>query len=68
MLSDDPDVKAEIMKGMVSDAVVFHASPDDKAANALFMDLGNYIKLVRRYEPPKVNNPQGEIGHAMICP
>jgi hypothetical protein len=53
--STDPDEIAEATLGMIPDAIVFHAARDDKAANVLFDNLSNRIKLVRRYDLPKVN-------------
>jgi hypothetical protein len=51
----DPDETEATMRGMVSDAIVFHAARDDKAANTLAMNLGNRIKLVRSYDLPKTD-------------
>ncbi len=52
----DPNVETETMNGMVPDKVVFHAASDDKAADQLFVFLGNQIQLKRSYQlPPKPN-------------
>lgn len=49
-----PDVEILTMTGMVPDMVVFHAPRDDNAANQLFSNLGNQIRLKRSYQlPPK---------------
>ena len=68
MLGDmDPDETAATMRGMIPDAIVFHAARDDKAANELFMRLSNQIKLVRSYELPSVNyqTPAGGYVHTV---
>src|SRR5580658_10417637 len=46
----DPDEKTRALKGMIPDAIVFHANRDDKAALQLFDNLGNEIHLVRSYD------------------
>ena len=48
----NPDLLNETMKGIVPDAIVFHAAKDDTAANQLFSRLSNLIKLVRSYQLP----------------
>lgn len=48
----DPDYRKEALEGMVPEAIVFHAARDDKAANELFVRLGNLIQLRRSYELP----------------
>ena len=37
---------------MVPDLIVFHAARDDRAAEQLFIGLGNQIQLKRSYEIP----------------
>jgi hypothetical protein len=48
----NPELEKHAMDGMIPDAIVFHATPDDKAANQLFINLGNQIRLVRSYQLP----------------
>ena len=48
----NPELEIEATDGMVPDAIVFHADKDDKAAEQLFINLGNQIKLIRSYKPP----------------
>jgi hypothetical protein len=51
----NPDVENETMTGMVADMVVFHAARDDNAANQLFNNLANQIRLKRSYQLPRKN-------------
>ena len=48
----NPDLEKQATDGMVSDAIVFHAARDDKAADQLFMHLGNQTRLVRSFRLP----------------
>lgn len=50
----DPDVEKRTTDGAVPNKIVFHAARDDKAADQLFMSLGNLIQLKRSYEMPSV--------------
>jgi hypothetical protein len=61
----DPDITKETTDGAIPDAIVFHAGRDDKAANELFDNLSNQIKLIRRYDSPEVNNPRGTYSHVV---
>jgi len=66
MISDqNPEFEIEANDGMVPDAIVFHADKDDKAAEQLFINLGNQIKLVRSYKPAlrnfQVPTPQARV-------
>jgi len=47
----DPDVDKAALDGAIPGMVVFHADRDDKAADALFTNLGNQIQLRRSYDP-----------------
>ncbi len=48
----NPDVEKETMDGMVPGLIIFHAVRNDKAADQLFIALGNQIQLKRSYEIP----------------
>ena len=48
----NPDLEREAMEGMVPDAIVFHAARGDKAADQLFDNLSNHVRLKRSYEIP----------------
>ena len=54
----NPDLKGETLNGMVPDAIVFHATRDDRAANELFSRLSNQVKLVRSYSLPSIHDYQ----------
>lgn len=54
----NPDLEKEAMDGMVPDAIVFHAARGDKAADQLFNNLGNQIRLKRSYHIPSQRNYQ----------
>jgi hypothetical protein len=49
----NPDVEMETVKGMDRDLLVFHAARGDKAADQLFLALGNQIQMRRSYEIPR---------------
>jgi hypothetical protein len=61
----DPDEVSDTNDGMVPDAVVFHAAKGDKAADVLFMNLGNQIRMVRSYDLGRANYqvPSGGYKH-----
>jgi hypothetical protein len=63
----DSDEATITTSGMVSDAIVFHAARDDEAANMLFSNLTNLVKLVRKYDLPKPNyqTPEGGYQHTV---
>jgi hypothetical protein len=46
----DPDWDKATNDGMVPDVILFHATREDKAAEELFIHLGNYIPLQRSYK------------------
>ena len=66
-VSINPDIMSDATNGMVPDAIVFRAAKDDAAANELFGRLSNQIKLVRSYEPPRVDYLalSGGYGHTL---
>jgi hypothetical protein len=51
-LSLNPDLEKRAMNGMVPGTIVFHAAREDRAANELFMRLGNLLPLKRSFEVP----------------
>jgi hypothetical protein len=48
----NPDVEKETREGMARDLLVLHALRGDKAADQLFINLGNQIQMKRSYEIP----------------
>jgi hypothetical protein len=63
----DPDEVSDTNNGMVPEAIVFHAPKDDKAADILFMNLSNQIRMVRSYDPGRANYqiPKGGYKHTV---
>ena len=50
--STNPDVGTQTTKGMVPGLIVLHAARNNRAANQLFINLGNLIQLKRSYDLP----------------
>jgi len=48
----NPEVAKETREGMDGDLLIFHAVRGDKAADQLFINLGNQIQMKRSYEVP----------------
>ena len=48
----NPDVEKETRDGMDPDLLILHADRGDKAADQLFMNLGNQIQMKRSYDLP----------------
>jgi hypothetical protein len=57
LTTNSPDEERDTVNGMVPEIIVFHARRDDKAANELYVRLGNYLPLKRSFDVPQ-GSPQ----------